>query len=343
MNNNLLMEELIYNGEESAPTTIHLYSYTIDGVDHKILTADDTKIVLESDTKYWIRVDGLSNTDIIKKIADKFQVNFLLTQDILNINHPTKIEEYDDFIISLLKYFVKDLDGDYQSLQITTILGKNYVITFSELAFPFMDKIADALEQDTLKIRQRTSDYLMSVLTNGIITNHIKSITEITDRLDDVEELILTNTTYASLGGEIQKSRKQYIQIKKAILPLKEQYGRLLRASEELIRHENKAFFNDVNDHLQYVLQNIELCRESLASLADLYISNNDLKMNDIMKRLTIVSTVFIPLTFLVGVWGMNFKGMPELDWKYGYLTAWIVMLILGLVIYLYFKMKKWY
>ena len=105
----------------------------------------------------------------------------------------------------------------------------------------------------------------------------------------------------------------------------------------------NCAFFNDVNDHLQFVLQTIEICRETLSSLVDLYISNNDLRMNDIMKRLTIVSTIFIPLTFLVGVWGMNFKMMPELDWRYGYCFAWALMIIIGIMVYAFFRKKKWY
>ena len=131
--------------------------------------------------------------------------------------------------------------------------------------------------------------------------------------------------------------------MKKAILPLKEQYIKLLRAENLLIHKVNRAFFNDVNDHLQFVLQTIEICRETLSSLVDLYISNNDLRMNDIMKRLTIVSTIFIPLTFLVGVWGMNYKWMPELEWQYGYLFAWIVMAIIGIIVYLYFRKKKWY
>ena len=124
---------------------------------------------------------------------------------------------------------------------------------------------------------------------------------------------------------------------------IKEQYIKLLRGESTLMHKMNRAFFNDVNDHLQFVLQTIEICRETLSSLVDLYISNNDLRMNDIMKRLTIVSTIFIPLTFLVGVWGMNFKMMPELDWRYGYCFAWALMIIIGIMVYAFFRKKKWY
>ena len=130
--------------------------------------------------------------------------------------------------------------------------------------------------------------------------------------------------------------------MKKAILPLKEQYVKLLRAENLLIHKVNRAFFNDVNDHLLNVAQNIDICRETLSSLMDLYISNNDLRMNDIMKRLTVVSTIFIPLTFLVGVWGMNFRNMPELEWEHGYILAWGVMIVIGFVTYLFFRTKKW-
>jgi len=131
--------------------------------------------------------------------------------------------------------------------------------------------------------------------------------------------------------------------MKKAVLPLKEQYIKLLRSENEMMHKVNRPFFNDVNDHLQFVLQTIDICRETLSSLVDLYISNNDLRMNDIMKRLTVVSTIFIPLTFLAGVWGMNFKFMPELDWRYGYVAAWAIMLVTGLLVYWFLKRKKWH
>lgn len=130
--------------------------------------------------------------------------------------------------------------------------------------------------------------------------------------------------------------------VKKGVMPLKEQFSKLLRSENSLIYRSNKAFYNDVNDHLQFVLQTMEICRETLSSLVDLYISNNDIRRNEIMKRLTVVSTIFIPLTFLVGIWGMNFAIMPELNWKYGYFLAWSIMIITAVLISIYLKRKKW-
>ena len=167
-------------------------------------------------------------------------------------------------------------------------------------------------------------------------------ISSIDDALEDLEEELLTITDENDIGIQIQSLRRQYMLMKKSILPLKEQYVKLLRAENLLIHKVNRAFFNDVNDHLLNVAQNIDICRETLSSLMDLYISNNDLRMNDIMKRLTVVSTIFIPLTFLVGVWGMNFRNMPELEWEHGYILAWGVMIVIGFVTYLFFRTKKW-
>ena len=344
MKNNLLNETLSYNGEEVTPTSIQLISYSTTGMDTTPIARWDSSLIGDKDgVCYWLKVDGLSHTDTIRAIASDLGLHFLLTQDILNINHPAKVEEYDSFILLVLKYFIPDPEEGYIPYQISLVLGSNYLISFSEKNHPFMDEIIEAIREDVLRIRQRGADYLLSVLINSIVANYTSIVLEITDSLDDLEEELLSISSDQRTGGDLQYTRRQYLKVKKAVLPLKEQYARLFRANQSVISKLNQPFFNDVNDHLQFVLQNIEICRETLASLVDLYISNNDLKMNDIMKRLTIVSTIFIPLTFLVGVWGMNFSFMPELNWKYGYIGAWLLMLIIGLVIYFYFKIKKWY
>ena len=313
MKNNLLSEKLIYTGDSLTPTHIHLCTYNATEMQESSGdTFQSVKATLDSARINWLQVHGLKDTETIREICAHFEIDFLVLQDILNADHPTKIEEHD-------KYIVLEQETD------------------------FFDDINAALRNDVLKIRSRQTDYLLSVLLNSIMTNYISTISSIDDALEDLEEELLTITDENDIGIQIQSLRRQYMLMKKSILPLKEQYVKLLRAENLLIHKVNRAFFNDVNDHLQFVLQTIEICRETLSSLVDLYISNNDLRMNDIMKRLTIVSTIFIPLTFLVGVWGMNYKWMPELDWRYGYLFAWILMGVIGIVVYLYFRKKKWY
>ena len=182
----------------------------------------------------------------------------------------------------------------------------------------------------------------MSVLVNCLVGNYVSVVSRIDDDLEELESALFENADARDTGIRIRLLRKQYLVMKQTVYPLKEQFSRLLHSDSALLQKNNRAFFNDVNDHLLYVVQTIDSCRETLSSLMDLYISNNDLRMNDIMTRLTVVSTIFIPLTFLAGVWGMNFKWMPELDWRYGYLLAWGIMLVLGVAVALYLNRMNW-
>lgn len=352
MKNNLLSEKLIYNGESQTPTHLHLCVYNETEIQE--VTGNKFQPIakaLNNERTNWLQVHGLRNTELIREICTHFEIDFLVLQDILNANHPTKIEEHEKYTVLILKIFrfvssVEDSTNALNELeqqQVCIIQGNNYVLTFTENETDFFDDITAALQNDVMKIRGRQTDYLLSVLLNSVMGNYITTVSDIDDSLEDLEEELLTITNGKDIGIQIQSLRRQYMLMKKAVLPLKEQYIKLLRVENSLMHKVNRAYFNDVNDHLQFVLQTLEICRELLSSLVDLYISNNDLRMNDIMKRLTVVSTIFIPLTFLVGVWGMNFKMMPELDWRYGYLAAWGTMAIIGIIIYWYFKKKKWY
>ena len=248
--------------------------------------------------------------------------------------------------MKLFNQIPREEDNDLDELdvqQICLILGDNYILTFLENETEFFDNVYRAIKSDILKIRSRQTDYLLSILLNNVMGNYTAIITSIDDQLEDLEEELLTISNNKDIGFQIQALRSQYMTMKRSVIPLKEQYIKLLRGEHSLIHKANRAFYSDVSDHLQFVLETIEICRETLSSLVDLYYSNNDLKMNNIMKRLTVVSTIFIPLTFLVGVWGMNFQFMPELGWKYGYMYAWGLMAITGIAISIWLYRKKWY
>ncbi|MDR0988913.1 MAG: magnesium/cobalt transporter CorA [Prevotellaceae bacterium] len=351
LKNNLLSEQLVYTGNSSTATHLHLCTYDAAGV--KEIVSDsfaDIQEAIDPSRINWLQVHGLQNTDTISRLCNHFQIDFLVTQDILNVMHPTKIEEHDNYMVIILKIFKRKpddaIDTDLDSLQqqqVCLVLGTHFVLTFMERESSFFDEVDIALKNDVMKIRSRETDYLLSVLLNSVVANYAVTVAAIDDDLEDLEEELLTIRGGHDIGVRIQTLRRQYMILKKAIQPLKEQYIKLPRTDHILTHEANRPFFNDVNDHLQFVLQTIDVCRETLSSLVDLYISNNDLHMNDIMKRLTVVSTIFIPLTFLVGVWGMNFKNMPELDWRYGYLLAWVVMMVIGFMVWLFFKRKRWY
>lgn len=345
MKNNLLNEEPVYTGKSKTPTHLHLYNYSESG--RKVFkTRKFTELLppLKKEGTHWLQIFGLNHTDTIREICEYYRFNFLILQDILNSGHPVKIEEHPGFYFIVIKLLHKvRKEDELVSQQVYLIQGKDYLITFLEQESDFFDPVVQAIRDNTLDIRSRGSDYLLSVLLNQVMASYNIIVNDISEVLEDMEEELLDVTDHTDIGKRIQAYRRQYRVLKKAVMPLKEQYSKLQHPRNELIGDENAIFFNDVNDHLQLASQTVDVCREMLASLADLYVSNNDLRMNDIMKRLTAVSTVFIPLTFVVGVWGMNFRYMPELDWEYGYLVAWILMIVIAVGVSLYLRKKDWY
>ena len=345
MNNNLLSEHLTYNGGSETFTHFHLCSYGFN--DFKECSGNkfgDVIPDLSSGCIHWLQVHGLRDTDIIREVCSFFQISFLTMQDILNVSHLSKIEERDTYnvVISKVSEIPENVGDEIHQMHLCIVQGMNFVITFQEEESTFFADVEQAIRNNILKVRERTSDFLLSVLLNNLVGNYISVVSHIDDSLEDLESALFENSKGRDLGIQIRLLRKQYLQMKQTIYPLKEQYTKLLRSESSLLHRNNHIFFNDVNDHLLYVVQTVDSCRETLSSLMDLYISNNDLRMNDIMARLTMVSTIFIPLTFLVGVWGMNFKEMPELEWHYGYLLAWGVMIMIAIGVYIYLKKKQW-
>lgn len=338
MKNNLLTEKLAYNGESRTKTHIHLIRYTAEGFGETLCDDFSTfEPAKDPAEKLWVRVHGLEDATCIQEVCTHFGVDFLAVQDILNVDHPSKVEVSDDY-----NFLISSIVCHDRVIRVRLIQGCNFVLSFTEGESAFYDGVVEALRNNVLKIRQRTSDYLFSVMINELTANYISIAMSIGDDLEDLESELIAAADSRDVSVRLQNHRRRYMELKRIVLPLKEQYSRMLRSDSGLIREENLPFFNDVNDHLQHVSQLIDGCRETLSSLMDLYTANNDLRMNDIMKRLTIVSTIFIPLTFLVGVWGMNFRYMPELEWHYGYAMAWGVMLVVGLAAYFVFRTKRW-
>ena len=338
MKNNLLTERLFYNGTNITDTHIHATGYESGKYREAVCdTFAQLTNWIDKSEKLLLRIHGFKNTDTIKEVCEHYGIDFLTIQDILNVEHPAKIEEHDNFNLVVTSIFTAKGTSPIRLVQ-----GSNYVISFTEGESMFFNDVAKGIKENTLKIRERTSDYLFSVMINEVVSNYITCAMTIGDALDDIQEQLIAANDNRSSGAELQKQRMRYTELKRAVIPMKDQYSRLLRSDPALIRKSNRPFFNDVNDHLLNAARLIEECRDTISSLTDLYISNNNLRMNDIMKRLTIVSTIFIPLTFLVGVWGMNFKNMPETEWEYGYFAAWGIIITVGTLSYLFFKSKKW-
>ncbi|MDD4921376.1 MAG: magnesium/cobalt transporter CorA [Bacteroidales bacterium] len=341
--NNLLYDNLVYNGASDVQTNITLTSY--DKLSVKTSSFDHAKDLIQSidmNKVNWIHISGLKNVEVIGDLCGHFGLQVPAIQDILNVSHISKIEETNNILLVILDAYGYNEAMSLEHEHLSVILGSHFVISFEETGRNRFELVNKALESNIGLVRSQKSDYLFNLLVSIVVDSYLEVLELQQNALMDMEDLLIEfNLTPKETGQKIQHFRKDYSKLKKSILPLREHFGHLILMESGLIAKNCLVYYRDTYDHLQQVSLMMDANRETIASLVDLYLANNDLRMNQIMKQLTVVSTVFIPLTFLVGVWGMNFRFMPELEWAYGYLFAWLVMIVLGAIFYFWLRQKK--
>lgn len=344
--NRHLSDTYYYVGEHETVTGIRLTQYNGDTLHtHEIKTNESSfSKYADPGSVNWFQVSGLTDSEAITRIVNDFGMHNLDAKDILTPQHVVKIEEYGNHMLIILNSSYYDANQEIRSEHISILITGNVIITFTESNNPVFESTFKALESNMLNIRKKSSGLLLAFLLNTIIANMVETASKVEEMLEDIEETLLDiKNDQGNMGSLIQQRRHEYMVVKKNSQPLKEQFSKLLRTENGIISSDMLPIYNDLSDQILFVTQTMESCREIISSLVDLYISNNDLRMNAIMKRLTVVSTIFIPLTFLVGVWGMNFKSMPELDWLYGYGIAWVIMFLTGVFTWLYMRKKDWF
>ncbi|RQD85454.1 magnesium and cobalt transport protein CorA [Methanosalsum natronophilum] len=295
---------------------------------------------IKENTITWINVSGIHNTKIIEKIGHELGINSLTLEDILHTRQRPKIEEYDNYIyIVLKKIYLVNEEINYE--QLSLILGQNYVISFQESETGTLNPIKKRLHNNKSKIRVSTTDYLTYSLIDTVIDNYFIFLELIEDRIDNIEDELISNPTHNVLK-EIHDLKREMTLLLKSVWPLRDVISTMLRTESMLIHDSTKIYFHDLYDHTIQVIDTIQTFKEIVASMLDVYLSSISNKMNEIMKVLTIIATIFIPLTFIAGIYGMNFEYMPELGWKYGYPLVLSIMLLTILGMLSYFKIKKW-
>jgi magnesium transporter len=278
----------------------------------------------------------------IEKLGENFGIHRLVLEDILNTEHTPKIEVYEDYLFFTLKMITLGEDKGIESEQVSIILGDNYVISFQEKEGDVFDPVRERLRGQKGKIRARGADYLLYALVDVIADNYFVIIDAYGDILEELEDEIFMEPREDHLQV-VQQSKRDLIKLRKSVFPLREAVLFLERSDTKLVKAETAPFFRDVYDHVLHVTESIESFRELNTGLKDIYLSRLSMKMNEVMQTLTIIATIFIPLTFVAGVYGMNFENMPELGWKYGYLAVWIVMLAITTLLIFYFRRKRWF
>ncbi|MDL2322432.1 magnesium/cobalt transporter CorA [Bacteroidales bacterium OttesenSCG-928-A17] len=342
--NKYLNETPVYTGSFNVKTHVQCISYSNDAlIEETVETVTAAMSKIRAGHTNWIRVSGMTDTQFIIDLLARVGLDMLDARDVLTTQHIMSVEEYDKniFIILPVSYVI---DGKKYSEQVALILGENYLISIKESDYLLFNNIYTGIKNNkNRKYSNHNAGFLLASVLNEAISAYGDEIVRLEDELEGLEDQLLEiSNVRVNLISEIQGKRRELIRLRKTLVPFKDQLSKLLRVERGLIEEKEIPYFKDIYDQLLYILQNIESCREILSSLVDLYLNNNDVKMNRIMKQLTLIATIFIPLTFLVGVWGMNFKFMPELDWKYGYLFAWIIMALIGGFVWWYLKRKDW-
>lgn len=291
----------------------------------------------------WINIDGLSDTGLVENIGDEFNVHPLILEDILSTHQRPKLEEYDDYLFLVIKGISLDPDNklSLQYDQISILLLENHVITFKEKPDAVFNPIYHRLNNAKGRLRKVGSDYLAYALLDAIVDEYFVVLDSLDEIIDPLEDRLLPHPAEDILQV-IQLIRRELIAIKRNIAPLRELLSTLQRSDTGLLTAETLRYYADVHDHVLRIIDSLESYRERIASIQDIYLSSLSNKMNETMKILTIFSTLFIPMTFIAGIYGMNFEFMPELKWPWAYPALWGVFITLGTGLLVFFKKKKW-
>lgn len=322
---------------------IDLLEYdTVNVRETKIASLKSLKEALNNSMMKWIRVTGVHDAEILNQIGELFSINSLDLEDIANTTQRPRIEERERYIF--LVFNLLQIDPETQEVineQVALIQGPDYVITFHETYPKAFDLLRNRITTSKGNIRKLKSDYLVFALTDIIIDQYFLLLEDIGETVEEVEEQLVPSPDRSSQEA-IYRLKRRLIYVKKTIWPSREVLNSLQRSDHVLINESTKMYFRNVYDHTVQVIETLESLRDITSGMMDLYLSSVSNRMNEIMKVLTVFSALFIPLTFIAGVYGMNFKNIPEYNWDYGYFAFWIVSIIVSITMLLYFRRKKW-
>ncbi|MBN1663640.1 MAG: magnesium/cobalt transporter CorA [Deltaproteobacteria bacterium] len=328
--------------EKVGMEVVHYNEAVLEKKDLKSL-AESAPYLKQADAVTWIQIEGLHDVDKLAKLETIFGIHPLILEDIFNSDQRPKMEDLGDYIYIVLKMF-NGQNGDNVKIafeQISIILGKNYVISIMEKENAVLKPIRDRLETGAGKIRKLGADYLAYAIIDAVVDNYFIVLEQFGEKMESMEEASLKNPTPETLHA-IQDIKGEMIFLRRSVWPLREAVGSLARSESPLIQDTTVAYLKDIYDHTVQVIDNIETLRDMLSGMLDIYLSSLANRTNKVMKTLTVIATIFIPLTFIVGVYGMNFKYMPELEWRWGYFAVWGVILIVAAGMLIYFRKRKW-
>lgn len=335
---------LVHIGEKKAgETKITVLDYSDTGFQEmETFAIEECFIFKDKPTVTWINIEGLHRIETIEKLGECYGFHPLVLEDILNTDQRPKLEDYESYLYIVLKMLLNETSPEVVTEQISLILGPNFVISLQEgLEGDVFNPIRERIRAGKGRIRNMGADYLAYSLIDAVVDNYFVILEKMGERIEELEDELLTGPTTDTLH-EIHELKREMIFLRKAVWPLREVISALQRDETFLVGDPTRVYLRDVYDHTIQVIDAIETSRDMLAGMLDIYLSSISNRMNEVMKFLTVIGTIFIPLTFIAGVYGMNFEFMPELKWRWGYFSVWAVMAAIGMFMLLYFKRKRW-
>ena len=335
-----------YTGQEtSVPVTLTLYRYDADTLSERVLSLEEVTSQLASTAEVqgvrWLNVSGLHDEALLVSLGEVLALHPLTVEDIANVGQRPKVEFFDDYLLTILRMLTLDEAGALQGEQVSFVLSKDTLVTFQEKPGDVFDGVRERLRQKKGRIAKMGVDYLAYALMDALVDTYFLLLETYSDRTETLEDLVVDAPTPQVLA-RVNTLKRDALFLRRSVWPLREITSSLQREETPLFTPAVLTFVRDLHDHSVQVIDTAETLREILASLHDTYLSSLSFKMNEVMKVLTIVGTIFIPLSFLVGVYGMNFEYMPELHvwWAYPLLWLFMVSLVAGMLVY--FRRRGW-
>lgn len=341
---------LIFTGEQKVTdVTISIYEYDAAEFQEKELSdVEELLNYINNKQNIWINICGLHDVETLGRVGEIFNLHPLVIEDILNVDSSSKIEDYENYIFIVAKrLYMSGEDVKVGQEHISFILIDKILLTFHEMKGDDFNSIRERLRENKGRLRKQGTDYLICRLLDAMVDNYFSVIDFIDQKIENIEDQIIEKPDQTSLE-EIHQLRKELIKFKRAAVPVRDILFMIEREQFPVFKKSTFPFLRDINDHIKQILDLIENYREITNGLMEVHLSSESRKTNEVMKLLTIISTIFIPLTFIVGVYGMNFNtgvsglNMPELNWKFGYPFVLITMGIIAGLLVIWFKRKKW-
>lgn len=290
----------------------------------------------------WINIDGIHRSDILGKLGECFGLHPLIVEDIMNTDQRPKIEDFEDYSYIALKMLeFSGRDGEVISEQVSLVLGPNFVLSFLEKEVDIFRVIRDRIRTNKGRIRKMGADYLAYCLLDAIVDNYFIIMETLGEKIESLEDELVSNPTPVTLRA-IYKLKMNTILLRRSVWPFREVIGGLERGESSLILESTRIYYKDIHDHTLHIIDTLETFREMVAGMLEIYLSSISNRLNAVIKVLTMIATIFMPLTFIAGIYGMNFKYMPELEWRWGYPVILLIMSAMGIAMMYYFKKKKW-